>query len=128
MGIENWLDWWESASQHEAADLAAAQLAEVRALVAKGLVQRCFLLPLELGGSNERRNVVWLPPPCAEQKREFDEVVRSAVESGEEVKYAATPEYEDDSLIPEKLLLAAAGAHWSAEITIEVATQKTWHS
>lgn len=84
--------------------------AEVDSLLARGLVEKTLLLPAGFGGPpDDPRNITYLPPEAAAQKREFDHRVREKIECGEELDYRVTPEYDFESFVPTRLRLEATG-------------------
>ncbi len=91
---------------------------KVDQLLARGAVEKVLLLPAELGGPDSPGNVVYLPPKLAEWKRNFDRKVRECVERGEELDFAAIPEYEGDSFVPVRLNLRAVGEKTRLEVVI----------
>jgi hypothetical protein len=104
--------------------LANAQLAELKA---RGLVQECFLLPLKLGGADDVRNKIWLPPACAEIKMQLDSVAEEQVHnSGKAIQYSAIPTYEGDSIIPKSLTVTVKGSTFNLTRTLVVGDYKNW--
>src|SRR5436853_226344 len=60
---------------------------EIDSLLARGLVEKVLMWPAELGGTDDPRNVTYLPPALAERKRAFDTEVRRRVEAGDDGLY-----------------------------------------
>lgn len=104
----------------------AASWANLHDLVARGAVRKCFLISEMFGGTDDPRNVVWLPPASIQEKERFDERVREAVEQGEIVHYSARPLYDDLSHVPAQVVLAATGSHLDMHHIINVLPHKTW--
>jgi hypothetical protein len=89
----------------------AAARRELDSLLASGHVQRVLLFPSIFGGTDDPRNVSWLPPACIQEKEQFELQVRQAMErSGEPVEYTATPIYSGDSMAPVEIRLTASNA------------------
>jgi hypothetical protein len=103
-----------------------AAKAELDDLLARGLVQPVFLFPAMFGGTDDPRNVTWLPPACIREKEQFDQQVLREVERGQEVAYTATPAYSGDSMVPSQVHLTADGMGLTLRHVIEVERQKTW--
>ena len=104
----------------------AAMRAELERLLSCDIVREVFLLPAMFGGTNDPRNVIWLPPICIQEKDQFDAQVREAVEQGEIVHYTATPSYDGPSMVPMQVTLSASGTKLALHHVIEVAPHKTW--
>jgi hypothetical protein len=91
------------------------------ALLAKGEVEPVLLLPKHLGGTDDPRNLTWLPPACIRMKDAFDVMVHHTVEGGARVAYSAIPSYgDDDSMIPARLVLEAVWDGGQVKQTIVV--------
>lgn len=81
--------------------------------------------PAEFGGTDDPRNVTYLPPSQAERKRAFDAEVRRRVEAGEDMDYKVTPEYDGDSFVPSKLHMEAGRGEAALKEVIEVTPHRT---
>ena len=104
--------------------LANAQLEELKS---RALVQKCFLLPLKLGGVDEPQNIVWLPPKCAEIKLQLDSAVEAQVHSsGQKIQYSAVPTFDGDSPIPKSITIAVKGSTFDLKRTLVVDDYKEW--
>jgi hypothetical protein len=104
--------------------LAKAQLEELKA---RGLVQKCFLLSLKLGGADDPRNVIWLPPACAEIKAQLDAVIEAQVKSSREaIDYSAVPTFEGDSMIPKSITITVKGGTFNLTRTLKIDDYKEW--
>jgi hypothetical protein len=103
---------------------AAAQ-AELDSLLARGVVRRVFLFPEMFGGTDDPRNVTWLPLTSIKEKEQFDSQVRDAVDRGEVVHYTATPSFGGISKVPIRLTLTAKGTKLNLRKVIEVELHKT---
>ncbi len=117
---------FHSPRDHEIQERRRKVRQEVDSLLSRGLVERVFLLPREFGGIDDPRNVTYLPPLPAAQKRAFDARVRARVESGQALTYRARPEYDDDSLVPARLHLEAVGGPTELREIVEVAPHRNW--
>lgn len=74
---------------------------KAEALFRRGELEALFLMPLELGGIDDPRNVVFVPVGIAAVKAGIDQnVIAPLVEEGRVSRYAATPEYQGRSFIP----------------------------
>ena len=103
----------------------AAGRRELEDLLGRGIVQKVLLLPAEFGGTEDPRNVTWLPLPSIAEENAFDSAVRQRIQCGEAVRYGAMPTYEGDSMIPDALRLVVAGRE-TAECVVNVKQSKTW--
>ncbi|MFN6530065.1 DUF6882 domain-containing protein [Nostoc sp. ChiSLP03a] len=96
-------------NSHEAA-VAAYQAGEL---------EKLYLFPIELGGVDDDVNVVYVPSPAVEEKRAFDAEVGRLAEQGKIGHYEASPEYDDESFIPSRIVVKASGEE-SIQKTIEI--------
>jgi hypothetical protein len=104
--------------------LANAQLEELKS---RGLVQQCFLLPLKLGGVDEPKNIVWLPPKCAEIKLQIDAVAEGQVHSsGQKIQYSAVPDFDGSSPIPRIIAIAVKGSTFNLKRKLVIDDYKEW--
>jgi hypothetical protein len=108
--------------------LAQEAKQELERLLAKGSVHPVLLLPRESGGTEDPRNVTWLPSICLQQKQEFDAVVRTDVQLGRSIQYSAVPVYDpvSISMVPARLSLTAVGPDGTRVCDIDVALHKNW--
>lgn len=82
-------------------DYSAVDRNAALAMLRAGELASVLLLPAELGGTDDPRNVVYVPPFVVERKRHIDlDVVRPMIDSGRVRRYTATPEYQGTSVIP----------------------------
>src|SRR5262245_7573885 len=82
---------------------------ELDQLLRSGAVRKVLLLPSLLGGQDIPDNTTWLPPGAIREKEEFEATVAAHIENGKTLNCTFNLEYEGDSSIPAKVLLAAAG-------------------
>lgn len=82
---------------------------QAEALVARGELEKVWLMPLEFGGRDIPENVVYVPVGTAGIKRHVDlEIIQPLVAEGAVTSYVATPEYTGESFVPIALTIAAA--------------------
>ena len=86
------------------------------------------MFPAEFGGTDDPRNLTYLPLSLVQQKRDFDAGVIGRIQSGEELRYAVTPEYDNDSFVPARLHMEAVGSNTELKQVIEVTPHRTWKS
>jgi hypothetical protein len=80
------------------------------ALVEKGELEPLYLMPLEFGGPEDPRNIVYVPVGIAAIKQGTDSnIIATLVESGDIQNYAAVPEYRGSSFVPMSILINASG-------------------
>ena len=73
-----------------------------------GTLEPLYLLPPELGGTDDPRNVLYVPIGVADAKRRIDlDVVAPLVEDGSVTQYRCHPEYQGDSFVPIALSIRA---------------------
>lgn len=101
---------------------------ELDSLLARGLVEKVLMWPAEFGGTDDPRNVTYLPRVLAERKRAFDAEVRRRVEAGEKLGFKVTPEYVNDSFVPARLVLEAGAGPRVLRDVIEVGPYRTWEA
>jgi hypothetical protein len=78
-------------------------------LVIRGELARLHLLPPEFGGTDDPRNLVYVPPFVVELKQQTDaNVIASLVREGRVRSYAATPQYEGSSFVPASIEITAS--------------------
>ena len=104
----------------------AAAKAELDDLLARGLVRAVLLFPEMFGGTDDPRNVTYLPPACIEEKEQFDALVQHELERLEPISYTATPAYDGPSMVPARVTLTAQGTGLDLVRVIEVAPHKSW--
>jgi hypothetical protein len=78
-------------------------------LFRRGELEKLFLMPLEFGGIDDPRNVVFVPVGIAAAKAGIDQnVIAPLVEEGRVSQYSATPEYQGRSFIPIAIRVTAS--------------------
>jgi hypothetical protein len=78
-------------------------------LVSRGELARLHLLPPEFGGTDDPRNLVYVPPFVVELKQQTDaNVIAPLVREGRVRSYAATPQYEGSSFVPASVEIRAS--------------------
>jgi hypothetical protein len=80
---------------------------KAEALYRAGKLERLFLFPLEFGGHEDPRNILYVPLGIAAIKQQIDGTVRQLVNDGAVTKYVAEPEYKGNSFIPCKIKISA---------------------
>jgi hypothetical protein len=74
-----------------------------------GELEKLFLLAPEFGGTNDPRNIVYVPLGYAAIKSDIDaNIIKPLIASGKITKYQASPEYQDRSFIPIAIRIAAS--------------------
>jgi hypothetical protein len=74
-----------------------------------GELEKLFLLPAEFGGTDDPRNVVYVPRGFVAIKRGIDlNIIRPFVDSGKITAYQATPEYQGESFVPIAIKIVAS--------------------
>ncbi len=96
---------------------ASAEFAEMRR---SGRVERALLVPAEFGGTDDARNVVYLPPAAAQEKRRIDGEVAGWIERGARVRYRAVPHYERGAVVPVTVALTAESVETRLAHTVDV--------
>ena len=88
---------------------AIDSMAKADRLLEVGDLEKLFLLPVEFGGTDDPRNVVYVPRGFVEIKRGIDlNIIRPLVESRKITAYEATPEYQGESLVPIAIKIVAS--------------------
>jgi hypothetical protein len=76
-------------------------LEKAEELVSRGELARLHLFPPEFGGTDDPRNLVYVPPFVVDLKHQTDaNVVLPLIEQGRVSSYEATPQYEGASFVP----------------------------
>ena len=75
-------------------------LAKAEARFQRGELEKLLLLPAEFGGTNDPRNVVYVPVGFVAIKSGIDQnVIKPLAAQGKITEYQASPEYQDRSFI-----------------------------
>jgi hypothetical protein len=78
-------------------------------LISRGELARLHLVPPELGGTDDRGNLVYVPPFVVELKQQTDaNVIAPLVRDGRVRSYVATPQYEGASFVPASIEISAS--------------------
>jgi hypothetical protein len=68
-----------------------------------------FLLPQEFGGTDDPRNIVYVPRGFVTVKSDIDaNIIKPLVAEGKVTEYQATPEYQGKSFIPIAIKIVAS--------------------
>lgn len=79
------------------------------AMVQKGQLEPLYLMPPEFGGSEDLRNIVYVPIGIADIKRGTDlNIIAPLVQSGDIQNYSAVPEYRGRSFVPMAIKIEAS--------------------
>jgi len=85
-------------------------------LFEKGELSKMYLMPLEFGGQDDPRNVLYVPEFAQTIKQRFDKMIGELLMGGKNLTYSAQPEYKGKSFIPSKLVVVADGDAQFTEI------------
>jgi len=78
------------------------------AMVDEGVLEPLYLLPQAFGGTDDPRNIVYVPRGIAAIKEHTDHnVIAPLVSDGSVSQYAATPEYRGRSFVPMAIRIQA---------------------
>jgi hypothetical protein len=83
----------------------AVQLSE------QGKLEKLWMLPAALGGKDDPKNVVYVPPGASALKGQFTDTLVRCVQAGLINKLAIVPEYRGNSFVPCKIRIKA----WHAD-------------
>lgn len=86
---------------------AVDTLRKAEAMEKEGVLERMYLMPLELGGEDHPRNTVLVPRGTACLKEEVDSMIADLVRVGEITGYRAELEYGKKSAVPRKVIVHA---------------------
>ena len=75
----------------------------------KKRLSKLYLFPIEFGGPEDVRNIVYVPNFVVEAKISADRTVRKLLEEGLADNYSCSPEYKGKSFIPSKLIINGTG-------------------
>ena len=83
--------------------------AKVEARLQRGELERLFLLPAEFGGTDDPRNIVYVPQGFVAIKADLDtNVIKPLLADGKITEYRATPEYQGKSFVPIAIKIVAS--------------------
>lgn len=78
-------------------------------LEAAGELARLLLLPAAFGGTEDPRNIVWVPPFVVELKNRTDlDTILPLIEDGTVSSYEAIPSYDGNSFVPTSIDIHAS--------------------
>src|SRR5262245_60075533 len=88
-------------------DINSKEKAEAR--LQTGELEKLFLLPAEFGGTDDPRNIVYVPRGFVAAKRDIDtNLIKPLIESEKITEYRATPEYQGKSFVPIAIKIVAS--------------------
>jgi hypothetical protein len=91
----------------EFSEIDSKQKAEAR--LQSGELEKLFLLPMEFGGTDDPRNIVYVPRGFVGIKSNIDmNIIKPLVADGKVTRYEATPEYQDKSFVPIAIKIVAS--------------------
>jgi hypothetical protein len=105
------LDWFKKKpSAPNGPDFSSVDSqAKAEARVQAGEMERLLLLPTEFGGTEDSRNVVYVPRGFVAIKAGIDtNIIKPLVASGRITQYRAVPEYEGRSFVPIAIQIVAS--------------------
>ena len=83
--------------------------AKAEARVQRGELEKLWLLPEEFGGTDDPRNVVYVPIGFVAAKARIDtNFIKPLVADGKITEYRATPEYQGKSFVPIAIRVVAS--------------------
>ena len=96
----NWFKKQSPATEgHDFSDVNSKEKAEARSH--RGELEKLFLLPAEFGGTDDPRNIVYVPRGFVAIKANVDiNIIKPLVAESKVTKYEATPEYQGKSFVP----------------------------
>lgn len=87
-------------------DINSKGKAEARLQI--GELEKLFLLPVEFGGTDDPRNICYVPHGFVAIKRNIDiNIIKPLIESEKITEYQATPEYQGKSFVPIAIKIVA---------------------
>ena len=108
-------------------DINSREKAEAR--VQRGELARLWLFPAEFGGTEDPRNIVYVPVTFVRIKAGIDlNIIKPLIEADKVTEYRATPEYQGKSFVPIAIRISASNpGSFNSEINIwgEALTRKT---
>jgi hypothetical protein len=83
--------------------------AKVEARLQHGELEKLWLLPAEFGGTDDPRNIVYVPVGFVAIKSGIDtNIIKPLVADSKITEYQATPEYQGKSFVPIAIKIVAA--------------------
>jgi hypothetical protein len=88
--------------------------------VRKGVLEKCFLLPLEFGGKDIDQNTVYVPLGFAKVKSDIDKNIIAPLVMDKSIsQYEAFPNYQGSSFVPMSIQINASNpGSFSTKINI----------
>src|SRR5205807_2520747 len=88
-------------------DTNSEEKAEAR--LQRGELEKLFLLPTDFGGTDDPRNIVYVPRGFAAIKANIDtNIIKPLVADSKVTSYEATPEYQGKSFVPIAIKIVAS--------------------
>jgi hypothetical protein len=83
--------------------------AKAEARLQAGEFEKLLLLPAQFGGTDDPRNIVYVPRGFVSIKANIDtNIIKPLVAQGKVTRYQATPEYQGASFVPIAIKIVAA--------------------
>ena len=104
-------DWFKKQSPTpnggpDFSDINSKEKAEAR--LQSGELEKLLLLPADFGGTDDPRNIVYVPRGFVAAKRDIDaNIIKPLIESEKITEYQATPEYQGKSFVPIAIKIVA---------------------
>ena len=94
--------------------------AKAEARVERGELAKLLLLPAEFGGTDDPRNVVFVPVSFVAIKTDIDmNIIKPLIEAEKVTEYRAIPEYQGKSFVPIAIKISASNpGSFNSEINI----------
>jgi hypothetical protein len=104
-------DWFKkqppAPSGPDFSDINSKDRAEARSQA--GDLEKLLLLPAEFGGTDDPRNIVYVPRGFVAIKANIDmNIIRPLVAESKVTRYEATPEYQGKSFVPIAIKIVAS--------------------
>jgi hypothetical protein len=115
-------NWFKKQSPvHDGPDFSDTNSKEkAEARVQRGELAKLFLLPAEFGGTDDPRNIVYVPVWIVAIKTGIDvNIIKPLIEADKVTEYRATPEYQGKSFVPIAIkIIASNPSSINSEINI----------
>jgi len=83
--------------------------AKAEAQLQRGELEKLWLLPADFGGTDDPRNIVYVPVTFVAVKTDIDtNIIKPLVAAGKITEYRATPEYKGKSFVPIAIKIVAS--------------------
>ena len=102
--------WFRKRADSKGPDFSAVDTAEKAAeLCRRGDLERIFLVPLDFGGADDERNMLYVPVGVGQVKAQIEnETIRAMAREGKVSSFEASVEYEGASVIPISITVVAS--------------------